>query len=217
MVGRLRGNRLPVLGTETAAEWTELVQPACVASRIECALSGEGGYGPSDQMSFYVAGVPVLHLFTGAHSDYHKPTDSVDKINVAGAAQIAKLVSTLVTTLSAREKPLSYKAGAHGPAPRGDVRNFGASLGTIPDYAGPGAGKSGVLLGGVRPGGAAERAGLRRGDVLVRIDSHEIRGIEDLMFVLGAAKPGDRAKVTVVRDGKPLEVEVIFQESQGRR
>jgi len=216
MIGRLRENRVTVLGGETAAEWAELVPKACAGARVECALTGDGGYGPSDQMSFFVAGMPVLHFFTGAHADYHKPTDTADKINAAGLGQIALVVAELAKSVTARDKPLLFNRGAKAPAPHGDLRNFNASLGTIPDYAGPGAGKSGVLLGGVRPGGAAEKGGMRRGDLMVRIGSHEINSIEDFMYVLNASKPGETTKVTVIREGKRLDLDVTFQEGRGR-
>jgi Tol biopolymer transport system component len=216
MVGRLRDNRVAVLGGETAAEWGELVTPACAAARLECALANDGGYGPSDQMSFFVAGVPVLHFFTGAHADYHKPTDTADKINAAGAAQIAVAVAELSKAVADREKPFKFNPGAKAPPPAGDLRSFNASLGTIPDYAGPGPGKRGVLLGGVRPGGAAERAGLRRGDLLVRLGKHEIHSIEDFMYVLNASKPGETSSASVIRDGKRIELQVTFQETGAR-
>ena len=77
MVGRLRGNRVTVLGGESAAEWKEIVPPLCDRERLACSLSGDG-YGPSDHSPFYAAGVPVLHFFTGAHEDYHKPSDDAD-------------------------------------------------------------------------------------------------------------------------------------------
>jgi Tol biopolymer transport system component len=216
MVGRLRENRVQVLGGETAAEWGELVGPACQSLRIECALAADGGYGPSDQMSFFVAGVPVLHFFTGAHADYHKPSDTADKVNAAGAGQIAHAVAALAVAVAARDKPFRFNPNAKSAPPRGDMRSFNASLGTIPDYAGPGAGKSGVLLGGVRPGGAAEKAGLKRGDLMVRLGTHDIHSIEDFMYVLNASKPGETAKVVVVRDGKRVELEVTFQEAAAR-
>jgi C-terminal processing protease CtpA/Prc len=192
------------------------VGPACSGARIDCGLAQDGGYGPSDQMSFFVAGVPVLHFFTGAHSDYHKPTDTADKINAAGAGQIAKAVAALALGVTAREKPLRFNPNAKAPPPRGDMRSFNASLGTIPDYAGPGPGKSGVLLGGVRPGGAAEKAGLRRGDLMVRLGTHDVSSIEDFMYVLNASKPGETTKVVVIRDGKRVELEVTFQEGGAR-
>jgi hypothetical protein len=216
MVGRLRDNRVQVLGTQTAAEWPSLLTPACEKARVGCALAADGGYGPSDQMSFFLAKVPVLHFFTGSHSDYHKPTDVPAKVNVAGAAQIARLVTDLTLSLAAREGRLELREQGVAPAPRGDLRSFNASLGTIPDYAGPGAGKIGVLLSGVRPGGAAERAGLRRGDVIVAMGKQEVRSIEDLMFVLNSSQPGQTSTVTVLREGSPLTVEVTFQESHAR-
>jgi Iap family predicted aminopeptidase len=212
MVGRLRENRLRVLGTDSADEWPRLVELACAKSRLECTPGGDG-FGPSDQTPFYAAGVPVLHLFTGAHGDYHKPSDTPDKINAAGAAQIAETASALAAAVGAREGRLSLKR-APAPSPRGDVRSFNASLGTIPDYAGPPAGQKGVLLAGVRPGGAAEAGGLVRGDILVRLGSHEIGSVEDLMYVLNASRPGERVKAIVLREGRQLELDVTFQESR---
>jgi Tol biopolymer transport system component len=216
MVGRMRENRLQVLGVETATEWKDLVQKACDANRVECRASGDG-YGPSDHVSFYSAGVPVLHLFTGAHADYHKPSDTPDKINAAGAAQTGKICGDLAVAVSQSDKPLTFVPGVPGGADHGDLRSFNASLGTIPDYGGPGAGKKGVLLAGVRPGGAADKAGLKKGDVLVRLGKSEVGSVEDLMFVLNASKPGETVPAVVVRDGKETKVEVTFQESHGRR
>src|SRR5437667_358797 len=76
MVGRLRDNRVTVFGTASADEWKALLEPACAAARVDCAPVESGGLGPSDQMPFYAAGVPVVHFFTGSHADYHKPTDT---------------------------------------------------------------------------------------------------------------------------------------------
>ena len=213
MVGRMRDNRLQVLGAETAAEWQELIAGACDANRVSCAGSGDG-YGPSDQINFFSAGVPVLHFFTGTHGDYHKPSDTADKINAAGAMQTGKICASIALSTSQREAPLTFKADAQGPAPHGDMRSFNASLGTVPDYGGPGAGKKGVLLSGVRPGGAAEKAGMRKGDVLVRLGKSEVASVEDLMFVLNSSKPGETVPAIVIRDGKEVKLEVTFQESQ---
>jgi hypothetical protein len=213
MVGRMRDNRVQVLGAETAGEWKELVQGACDRSRVACGLSGDG-YGPSDQTSFYAAGVPVLHFFTGTHSDYHKPSDTPDKINAAGAAQTGKIVADVALLASQRDKPFTFKTGIEGGAARGDMRSFNASLGTIPDYGGPGAGKKGVLLAGVRPGSGADKGGMKKGDVLVRLGKSEVGSVEDLMFVLNASKPGETVPAVVVREGKDVKLEVTFQESQ---
>jgi S1-C subfamily serine protease len=93
------------------------------------------------------------------------------------------------------------------------MRSFNASLGTVPDYAGPHDGK-GVLLAGVRAGGAAEQAGLRRGDVLIKLGAHVVGSVEDLMYVLNASHPGETVTATVLRDGKELKLEATFQESK---
>jgi hypothetical protein len=211
MVGRMRDNRLQIFGAETAAEWPQAIERACTASRVDCAASGDG-YGPSDQTSFFAAGVPVLHFFTGTHADYHKPSDTSDKINAAGAMQVAKICADIA--LGASERPLTFKSEALGPTPHGDMRSFNASLGTIPDYGGPGAGKRGVLLAGVRAGGAAEQGGMRKGDVLIRLGKSEIGSVEDLMFVLNASKPGETVRAVVLRDGREVPLDVTFQGAQ---
>jgi Zn-dependent M28 family amino/carboxypeptidase len=214
MVGRLRGNRLDVLGTETAPEWSDMVKTACDAEGITCAGSSDG-FGSSDQASFYAAGLPVLHFFTGTHSDYHKPSDTADRLNAAGAAAVARVVERVVFALEPQEK-LTYKTGIVAPA-RGDSRSFNASLGTIPDYAGPPNGAPGVLLSGVRPGGAAEQAGMKAGDILIRLGPHDIRSVQDLGFALNNSKPGETVTATVLRDGKEVKLETTFQESRAPR
>jgi hypothetical protein len=213
MVGRLRDNRLSVLGGDSASEWGELLSPLCAELGFECATSGDG-YGPSDQTPFYAAGVPVLHFFTGAHDDYHKPSDLPATINAAGGARIAELAARLATTLSAREAALTYQRVAAPPPSGADVRSYGAGLGTIPDYVGPPEGVTGVLLAGTRPGGPADLAGMRRGDLLVELAGTPIRDIHDLMFVLRGAKPGQTSSAVVVRDGERLTLTVTFDQAR---
>lgn len=211
MVGRLRMNELSVLGAESAPQWKALVEGACAAARVSCAASGDG-YGPSDHISFYSAGLPVLHFFTGAHGDYHKPSDVPAKLNAMGAAKVAEVVGALTST--PKEVALTY---TKFPAPvRGDARSFNASLGTVPNYGGGLPGVKGVLLDDVRPGGGAEKAGMRRGDVIVQLGKYPVGSVEDLMFVLTQAKPGETVKGVVVRDGQRVELEVTFQEGRRR-
>ena len=214
MVGRLRGNRVAVMGSDSAAEWEELLGPHCEALKIGCKLGGDG-YGPSDQTPFYAAGVPVLHFFTGAHEEYHKPSDDWPLINAAGGARIAALVADLAADLTRREDGLTYKQ-SEAPAPQGDVRSYGASLGSIPDYTGPEDGRPGMLLSGVRPGGPADNAGLQRGDLIVELSGREIRDIYDLMYVLRQARPGEESTVVVERDGERIELAVTFGQSARR-
>ena len=214
MVGRLRGNRATILGAASAAEWPGLLAAACGDARIDCTPSPDGGFGPSDQMPFYAAGVPVVHFFTGSHADYHKPSDAADRINAAGAAQIGAAVASLAARVAARNEAFTFQRMT-GPPAEGDARSFNASLGTIPDYAGPPGGAPGVLLAGVRGGAPAEKGGLRRGDILVRLGKHPIGGVEDLMYALNASKPGETVTAVVKREGKELKLPVTFEE--GRR
>jgi Tol biopolymer transport system component len=211
MVGRMTKNSLSVLGAESAEEWTSLVPKVCDAVHVECHLSGSG-YGPSDHSSFYTAGIPVLHFFTGAHSDYHKPSDVASRINGAGVAQIAALTEHLLADEPQPAK-LSYRKVAPED-PRGDMRSFNASLGTIPDYGGP-PDQKGVLLSDVRPGSGAAQGGMQRGDILVQLGDKSIEGVHDLMFALNAAKPHQTVKAIVLRDGKRVEMKVTYQERGG--
>jgi hypothetical protein len=216
MVGRLRDSRLTVLGADSAAEWRGIVSPLCERLGFQCAESGDG-YGPSDQTPFYAAGVPVVHLFSGVHDDYHKPSDDTATINAAGGARIAELAADLVGELAAREAKLTYQQVAAPPPPAGaDVRSYGASLGTVPDYTGPPEGTSGVLLAGTRPGGPAEKAGMKRGDILVELAGTQIRDVNDFMYVLRGCKPGQSSTAVVLRDGQRLTLAVAFDRSRRR-
>ncbi|HET9229010.1 MAG TPA: M28 family peptidase, partial [Thermoanaerobaculia bacterium] len=213
MVGRLRGNALSVLGADSAEGWREVVNPLCEKAGLACSLGGDG-YGPSDQYPFYAAGVPVLHFFTGTHEDYHKPTDDFDKVNGEGGVRVASLVAEVTESLAGRAERLAYKS-LPAPAPRGDTRSMGASLGTVPDYAGDG--RPGVLLSGVRAGSAAEQAGLQRGDLLVELGGTPIRDIHDFMYVLRRAKPGEKTAAVVLRGEDRLTVEITYGVSRGMR
>ncbi len=214
MVGRLRDNTVQVFGEDSAAQWPDLVAGACLASHIECARATSSGFGAADHTSFYEAGVPVLHLFTGVHGDYGKPTDTVDKLNAGGMAQIARAAEQIVRDVSDLGGRLDYQHLANSIET--DQPRFKVSLGTIPDRAGPPKGQKGMLLAGVRPGGPADRAGLRKGDVIVRLGGHAVAGVEDVMFVLTGAREGAKLAAVVVRDGKELTVEMTLEATRGR-
>ena len=214
MVGRLRNNRVSVLGSDSAAEWEGVVEPVCERLRLGCQLGGDG-YGPSDQMPFYAAGVPVLHFFTGAHQDYHRPSDDAEYINGVGGVRIANLVADIALDLTGLDG-LTYQ-DAQAPVPLGDVRSYGASLGTIPDYTGSPENRPGMLLSGVRSGGPADQAGLERGDRIIELAGREVRDIYDLMYVLRVVKPGEESTIVFEREGERVQREVVFGESSGVR
>ncbi len=214
MIGRLRFNKLSVLGIATALEWPALVKSACAQHRVDCTLGGDG-YGPSDHTSFTAAGIPVLYFSTGAHSDYHRPSDDTDSINAVGGKVVSALVAELALAAANLEKaPIHQKTKA--PIQGADRRAFGASLGTIPDYSSD-TSKPGMLLSGVRPGGAAEMAGMKAGDRLIAIGETEIRSVKDLVYVLQEASPGQEAVARVERAGKTLMLKVVFQKSKPRK
>ncbi len=206
MVGRLRDEKLSVLGGDSAEEWDDLVGPLCDHYGFECTVGGDG-FGSSDQSAFFAADVPVLHFFTGTHSEYHKPSDDANLINAEGGARIAWLVSDVASTVANREGELTLVKTSDGPQRRMALK---ARLGTIPDYAGPADGSPGLLLSDVRPESPAEEAGLQRGDIIVQIGDMEIASVQDYMVVLSESNPGDTAPVIVIRDGERVEMEVTF-------
>ena len=208
-VGRMRDNTVQVFGEETATQWPDLVAGACGAAYLECERATSAGFGATDHTAFYEAGVPVVHLFTGVHGDYRKSTDTVDKLNAAGMAQIARAAEQLARDVSDLPSRLDYQRLT--TALESDQPEFEVSLGTLPDRDAPPSGSKGMRLAGVRPGGAADRAGLRKGDLLVRLGGHVIAGVEDVMFVLTDAKPGTKMPAVIIRDGKELTVELALE------
>jgi Tol biopolymer transport system component len=214
MIGRMKMNKLYVNGGDSAREWHDLVAPACAAEHLDCTIGGSG-YGPSDHMPFYIAGSPVLFLFTGSHSDYHTATDDADRINAIGGAKVAA-VAGAVTLATAAVRSLTYVKAPPEPM-GGDLPRRGASLGTVPSYDEDPSRPKGLVLSDVVPGGPAAAAGLKAGDRITEIDTHEIANAGDLMFVLTMAKPGQPAKITYVRDGKTYTVNATYGKPRSRK
>jgi Tol biopolymer transport system component len=206
MIGRLRDDTLTVLGTESGDRWEDWLDALASAYDLNLAFHGDG-YGPSDQTPFYSNGVPVLHFFTGAHSDYHRPSDDADLINYEGAARIVEAVAVVSLRAAEYEPGLAYRETSTGPPLAGDSRSYGAWLGTVPDYTamGPDA-AGGVLLGDVLKGGPAEAAGIRGGDKIVAMDGKAIDNLYDMTFVLRDHHPGDVITIAVERDGERIEL-----------
>jgi hypothetical protein len=202
MVGRARDGKVYVDGTGTARGLRELTAALAEAPpRLPLSLAyGGDGYGPSDHASFRARGVPVVFLFTGAHGDYHRPSDTPDKLDYDHLAAVARLAYR-VTRAAADGAPLErVHAPAAAPSPQGERdRGYGAYLGAIPDFAERK--EPGVLLTGVRPGSPAEQAGLAGGDVLLRVGSTRLLSLQDLAFALRAHRPGDEVEVEWERAG----------------
>ncbi|MEO8348138.1 MAG: M20/M25/M40 family metallo-hydrolase, partial [Acidobacteriota bacterium] len=209
MVGRLRDDQLIAFGAESAPEWTAALES--VASPLGLKLTSKGdGYGPSDQTSFYAAKVPVVHLFTGAHERYHTPEDDAGSVNFAGGARVAEMTALLAEQLALGRLTPTYAVASAAPAMQGDSRGYGAYLGTIPDYRAMEDSKGGVLLGDVRPGGPADRAGIRGGDRIVDMAGTRIENLYDMTFALQDHKPGETVDVVVMRDGKRVSLKATL-------
>jgi len=198
MVGRLRDGRLTIGGVESAGGLRELVTRAVGAEGLRLDLRASP-YGPSDHARFYTAGVPVLFFFTGRHDDYHRPTDTPDRINAAGMAQVAVVAARVIDELGRGPRPVY----ATLPRPAREARGRAADpadgaffgIGAAPGES------DGVRLSEVIADSAAARAGLRGGDVLVRFDGEPMASFDDLRAVLGRRRPGDTVQVVYLRDG----------------
>jgi S1-C subfamily serine protease len=171
------------------------------------------GFGGSDHESFYNKNIPVIFAFTGLHGDYHKPSDDSDRINYPGMARIADYLELIVLDVIRRpQRPVFAKLGARArpaqtaaaPA-RGRAR---ASLGVMPDYSHEAG--DGLSLAGVREGGPAAKAGLKEGDLIVKLGGLPIGTIYDYMASMEKHQAGDKVDVVVQRDGNKVTLEVIL-------
>lgn len=210
MIGRLRENRLVVGGAGTSPVFKGLLEKANTEG-LDLAL-GEDGYGASDHAVFYAQGIPVLFFFTGAHEDYHRPSDTPDKVLYGGEARVLRFAARAAEALLALPERPAYVRVAPPPGEAAG-RGFRVYLGTIPDYASEG---KGVRLMGVRPGSPAERGGLRKGDVIVRFGGKAVENVYDYTFALQDHRPGDTVEVTVLRDGSPLDLTVTLERRPGK-
>lgn len=227
MVGRLNENKLTIGGIGTAAEWKQTVEsaninPAAVipgsaahggATHIKTDVPplnkfnlqlSEDGFGPSDHSSFYGKKVPVLFFFTGTHNDYHKPSDTADKINYAGEHKIIHYVQSIARAIDQNPQRPTYTVAK--TTMQGGRTGFNISLGTIPNYADS---NDGLLLDGVRDGSPAAKAGLKAGDRVIKLAGHEIRNVMDYTFVLGEMRAGNEYEVVVLRGGERLTFQIV--------
>jgi hypothetical protein len=203
MVGRLPSTRaLAVNGTGTSPAWEAAVDAAAAPLRLDV-KKHESGLGPSDHSSFYLEGVPVLHLFTGQHADYHKPADDSHLINYEGLRDISSFVVGVVEGLDGSGK-LAFAKTNDAQESR---TQFKVTLGIMPDYVSDG---TGVTIDAVMDGRPAAAAGLLKGDVIVRLGDMEVKTIEDYMKALSAFEKGDVTMVTVHRAEEVIEREVEF-------
>lgn len=163
----------------------------------------EDGYGPSDHQSFYAKQVPVLFFWTGTHEDYHKPSDTADKINYEGEARIVSFVRDLVRDIDRSDKRPTYAVAKSES--QGRTGGFRVYLGTIPNY---GDANDGLKLDGVRDGSPAAKAGLKAGDRIVRLAGHDVKNVYDYTYALGEMKAGQEYEVELIRDGQRMTLRI---------
>jgi len=202
MVGRLNENKMAINGTGTSPVWVDLINASNTAN-LTITMS-ESGIGPSDHTSFYLTDIPTIHYFTGAHEDYHKPSDDVQLINNDGMEIVADMVSNLIERMNANEKLAFTKTKDPDPS---STPSMEVTLGVLPDYLYDGAG---MRIDGVRDGKPAALAGMMKGDVIMKLGGKDIKDIYVYMEALSAFHKGDKTTLVALRDGKEVEFTIQF-------
>ncbi|MDQ2937579.1 MAG: M20/M25/M40 family metallo-hydrolase [Acidobacteriota bacterium] len=163
----------------------------------------EDGYGPSDHSSFYAKKIPVLFLWTGTHEDYHKPSDTANKINYVDEARILTFAARLIQDIDTNDKRPSFAVAKSESA--GRSMGFRVYLGTIPNYADS---NDGLLLDGVRDDSPAAKAGLKAGDRIVKLAGRDVRNVYDYTYALGELKAGQEYEVELLRGSDRLKLKI---------
>ncbi len=217
MIGRLRNNGLFVGGVGTSPVWKPLLEKLNSAtgspetgpgSRFQMSY-GEDGFGPSDHQAFYVKDIPVLFFFTGSHDDYHKPSDTADKINVEGLKQIATFVGQVAVDVANEPARIAFNRVKVQSKPTGG--GFRVYLGTVPNYSDQ---SDGMKLDGVRPGSPGERAGLKAGDIVIKLGKTQIKNVYDYTYALGELRPNEEVEIVIRRDGREMNLKVTPEKRQ---
>jgi hypothetical protein len=207
MIGRLKDGKLNIQGTGTSSIWPRVIDSAKAGLPLTVTTTADG-FGPSDHSSFTAKNIPVLFCFTGLHGDYHRPSDTWDKVNADGIATVVKMVEKTVRIIADSAARPEFTKGAEKPAAQQSSSiALKVTFGIIPDY---GDDPQGLHITGVKPGSPAEKGGLIGEDIITAVGPTTVKNIYDLMAALGTFKPGDTTTVKVIRDGKTLEKTVTF-------
>jgi len=199
MVGRLKDSALAVYGTGTSPIFKQTLKSHNNNFKL---IQKESGVGPSDHTSFYLADIPVLHFFTGQHSDYHKPSDDVETLNYNGMELVSSYIFNIITDLNDNGKLAFRKTKSE----KAQVR-FKVGLGVIPDYMFDG---KGMRIDGISEDKPAQKAGLQKGDIVIQLGDKKVSDMMSYMKALAVFKKGDKTAVTVTRKGKEITAEIQF-------
>lgn len=202
MIGRLNDstNKIIIYGVGTSPTWVPLVDRISNGFSVK---KDSSGIGPSDQTSFYLKNIPVLHFFTGQHSDYHKPGDDVEKINFAGEKKVLDLIVKLIEKTETLPK-LTFTATKN---PDNKITGFKVTMGVMPDYAFEG---KGMRIDGVTDGKPGFKAGVKQGDIVIMLGEDEVDSVQTYMKALSKFKRGDSTKVKVLRGKETLTLDLTF-------
>ena len=218
MIGRIRENKVYVGGVGTGSTFAPLLKQAAKTHDFDADVTERGGYGSSDHTSFTAKQVPVLFFFSGLHSDYHKPSDTWDKIDAPDAVRLLDLVADVADHLTDGSPRPQFVRVAEAQDPgevashsgSGDTSSgYGPDFGSIPDFAEL---PNGVRFADIRPGSPASKAGLKGGDVLIEFDGKPIQNLYDFTYALRAKKAGQEVLVKVLRGTQTIEAKVLLTE-----
>lgn len=205
-VGRLGDNPVNVFDTYSASEWEPIFRGVGHVTGVKI-NTNERAFGASDHRSFHDIGVPGVQIFSGVHLDYHRPSDTVDKIDSAGLVKVASVVHETLQYLAKRPESLTAQLG-NGAIPNGGSPTSGGrkvSIGTVPDFDYRG---NGVRVSDILRDSPAAVAGLKKGDILTSINTATIRDLSDYAAILRQAAAGDQLVIGYLRDGKSAELTV---------
>jgi membrane-associated protease RseP (regulator of RpoE activity) len=209
MIGRIRDDEIYIGGVGTGSTFKAVLEQAQKEMPFKVEYSA-GGYSSSDHTSFVSKKIPVLFFFSGLHSDYHKPSDTWDKINAPSAARLLDLVENVAVQLANATEPPAFKVVAEEKPPGGGGGSgYGPYFGSIPDF---GQEVNGVKFSDVKPNSPAAKAGLKAGDILVQFGDKPIKNLYDFTDALRRSKVGDVVEVKVMRDGQPITASVRLEQ-----
>lgn len=209
MVGRMQSNNLTVFGSGSGDTFDEVLNAVAEQYQINISKNNEG-YGPSDHTSFYIENIPVLFFFTGAHSDYHSPGDTYEKINFNGIVTISEMIMTILKNIDSRNEAPKFIQSSNSSNPnngkgRSDIK---VSFGSIPDFSGS---TDGFLINGCKQGSPCENAGLKKGDTIVSFANMPINNLSEFTEALKKVNPGDIVNIEYLRAGKRITTKVELQ------
>ena len=207
-VGRLGNNKVLVLGSQSASEWQHIFRGVSYVTGIPTAMVQEN-LDSSDHNSFHEAGIPAIQLFSGPNSDYHRPSDTMDKIDGEGLVKIAAILKESVEYLAGRKEPLtSTLPDSKQQNDKSPKTNRKVSLGTVPDFSYQG---QGYRLDGTVDGSPARNAGLQKGDIILKIENQDVNGLRDLSRILKSLQPGQKISITYQRSQSILSADITLK------